>query len=478
MMWLHLAIPGPIPSGADGGNWLALAQGYLGVDAMASDVVYPPVFPGLLALSLSWLGSVPALVVNALIAKISLVLTIYLCTRPIGRSFAAVAALLCGVAGLQLEAFAWGGYPQLLGTTFGLLTTYWMLRWMVAQTKRHVTLVILFATLTFATHTLVAGLLLVAVPIALFHWLLVTDADRAGWIRGIGLASLVMVPGGLFVVLSRVAASGSQVTAVLNPYDVDLAESLRLATRDAVVPWVLIVLLAIAGLFTRSLDRDRAVTVAVGSGWFVAGFGFFFVTGAPRGLMLSQIGAVLLASFAVSRLFGRLRQQRSTRRHRVAFAVSVIMVVSMISAILAGGLGSYTAATTWYRVANDGVLADIDWIRDNTTAKHLMITSSGPNGNPLGWWVQGYGQRQTYTGIDPRALSFPDEREQAEVARQVFDLSSEADEVRSLLAEHGIDYLVVDRRGPEGIWLNGSVAQSLETVYESPQVAVLRTAPG
>ena len=44
---LHISIPGSIPSGADGGNWLAIARGLLGEDVMASDVAYPRIFPAL-----------------------------------------------------------------------------------------------------------------------------------------------------------------------------------------------------------------------------------------------------------------------------------------------------------------------------------------------------------------------------------------------------------------------------------------------
>ena len=107
----------------------------------------------------------------------------------------------------------------------------------------------------------------------------------------------------------------------------------------------------------------------------------------------------------------------------------------------------------------------------------LVVASSGPNGNPLGWWVQGYGQRRSYTGIDVRALSFPDEREQAEIANEIFAPSTGAAAAHSLIRENGIDFLVVDRRGADASWLGGNVATTFERLYESPAVAILMADP-
>ena len=149
----------------------------------------------------------------------------------------------------------------------------------------------------------------------------------------------------------------------------------------------------------------------------------------------------------------------------------------MVSAIVAGGLVAYEAATEWYRVADDEVLEALDWLAESSDPNALVVASSGPNGNPLGWWVQGYGERRTYTGIDVRALSFPDEREQAEIANEIFAPSTGAAAAHSLIRENGIDFLIVDRRGADAAWLGGNVAATFERLYESPAVAILMAEP-
>jgi len=474
---LHISIPGSIPSGADGGNWLAIARGYSGEDVMAADVGYPPVFPALLALGLPVFGAIPALVVMALTAKALLVSAVYICCRSLGRWYAAGAAVCCGVAGAQLEAYAWGGYPQLMGTAFALLTVFFAIRWLRLDRLRILIICLAFGVLTFASHALVGGLLLVALPLAAAHWVLNARRNRREILRVVAVLLALLVPGGLFVVLSRIAGSEAGVSAVLNPYDVSRLESIELAIRDAVIPWVLVTVLGIIGLAIRGVRGERETTLTVGSSWTVAGLTFFAVTGEARGLLLTQLGLVILASLTVRWMvekFGRRDSEDSKERvHRWAFPVLATFLISMISAIVAGGLVAYSAATDWYRVADVEVLEALDWLRENSAPDDLMAASSGPNGNPLGWWVQGYGKRRTYTGIDVRALSFPDERSQAEITNEIFAPSTGAADAHALVRDNGIDFLIVDRRGPDAAWLGGNVAATFDWLYESPTVAIL-----
>jgi hypothetical protein len=474
---IHLSIPGRIPSGADGGNWLAIARGLTGEDVMASKVAYPPVFPALLALAVPLLGAIPALVVTALLAKALLVVAVYICCRPLGRWYATGAAVCCGVAGAQLEAYAWGGYPQLMGTAFALLTVYFAIRWLSLDRFWILIVALVFGALTIATHALIGGLLLVALPLAVLHWALNARRNRREILRAFAVVLAVLVPGGLFVVLSRIAGAEAGVTAVLNPYDVPRLESIELAIRDAVVPWVLVAVLGIVALAIRGVKEGRQATLTVGSSWTVAGLTFFLVTGEARGLLLTQVGLIILASLTVQWLVdkvGRRDPENGKRINRWAFPVIATLLISMASAILAGGLVAYVAATDWYRVADDEVLEALDWLGENSAPQDLMAASAGPNGNPLGWWVQGYGKRRTYTGIDVRALSFPDERNQAEIANEIFAPSTGAAEAHALVSENGIDFLIVDRRGPDAAWLGGNVAATFDRLYESPTVAILK----
>lgn len=470
---LHTMMPGPIPSGSDGGNWLAVARGYLGESVMSADVGYPPAFPLLLSLLLLVAPPITALVISALIGKSLLVIAVFVCCRPLGRPYALAAAACAGVAGAQLEAFAWGGYPQLMGTAFGLLSVFNAIRWLEQRERRSLAFALGLGILTFATHELVSGLILLAVPVAILHWLLSSMASRADWLRAIILACAFLVPGGIQVVLSMVANADSGVVAVLNPYGVSRLESIGQITRDAALPWILVGALGIAAFALRE-SGHRVASLTVGSSWSVAGLAFFLVTAESRGLLLTQVGAIILASVVVRRMFERIgRRQTDQPGSRIAFRFGVILVISMLSGISAGGLVAYSAAISWYGVANQEVLRSLDWLYANSKPDDVVIASAGPNGNPTGWWIEGYGERRTYTGVDVRSLSFPEERAQAETANLIFTGEASGAETRSLLEAHGLDYLVVDRRGPNSGWLSGNVASGFQRVYDSPTIVVL-----
>ena len=96
---------------------------------------------------------------------------------------------------------------------------------------------------------------------------------------------------------------------------------------------------------------------------------------------------------------------------------------------------------------------------------------------PIGWWVEGYAERPTYSAHDEKFLAFPDERSQAETADRLFSgiLSYEA--MSRELLELGAQFLVVDRRGPHSSWLDSEYAQSLAVVHDDSNLVVLEAQP-
>src|ERR1700704_5399142 len=58
--WLLARLPYPV-SGSDGGNWLALAGGFMGIPANAASTVYPPGFLLLLVLVRAFAPPIEAL---------------------------------------------------------------------------------------------------------------------------------------------------------------------------------------------------------------------------------------------------------------------------------------------------------------------------------------------------------------------------------------------------------------------------------
>ena len=118
-----------VPTGADPGNWLAIANERLGRDVMAADVTYLPMFPAMLASLLSTVGTDSRLCDSG---------------HPDDQCPGGGGLRMCQARWTWLcpggrrssrrrresgEAYAWGAYPQLLATSFGLLATFLLLRY-------------------------------------------------------------------------------------------------------------------------------------------------------------------------------------------------------------------------------------------------------------------------------------------------------------------------------------------------------------
>ena len=480
---LHLGIPGLVPSGGDGGNWLALANEVRGLDVMSADVSYPPLFPALLALRLQ-LNTPPivALLLMALVAKTSLVVAVYINVRTLSRTYAMVAATLVATAAAQMEAYAWGGYPQLLGMAFGLLAVFLILRYLNTQERSHLWIGLIFVAATLATHVLIGSLLGVVIGIAVLHWLYIVDPRRRDWVRGLKVGAVVAGSTALGGLALFFLVRGTGTEATLNPHALSRWEGLSHVFRDAPLPWAVIGVAAVVVLFFRYWPEHIAATLAVGSAWAVTSAAFFLITGEQRGLLILQVGLILLATlgFGAARMFVAGPEKRRysvgeprTVRHRLLLVASI----SMFFAIVVAGLGAYAGAVDWYRVVDRAEIAALDHLNQEAQFADVVVAARGHNGNPAGWWVEGYAELPTWTGVDVRFLAFPDEREQAEIVNSIFGGGLSDDETIVMLREIGVDYLVVDRRGPDAVWLDSGLARSLPVLDDTSNLVILEVPP-
>jgi hypothetical protein len=127
--------------------------------------------------------------------------------------------------------------------------------------------------------------------------------------------------------------------------------------------------------------------------------------------------------------------------------------VALLGSIVLTGLHRYDGAADWYRVAGQRQLVALNTLSEVAEPGDLAVASRGPNGNPVGWWVEGYAGIPTYTNIDTAFLAFPEEREQAHFAAELF--SSPPEEAAAMMGEIGARFLILDRRGPDAGWLGG-----------------------
>jgi hypothetical protein len=446
-------------------------------DVLAAGVTYPPVLPLTLAGLLILLEPLTGVVVVALVAKAALVVVTYTCARPMGRLYGAFAAVLVGLAGAQLEAYSWGAYPQLLGTAFGITAVSFAVRYALSGDKRHLWLAGLLTALTYLTHTLIGGLLVCAIPVAVFHGLYMTR-PAANWRRGVWTVAFLILPGALLFAYQMLTNPREGIQPVLNPLSLDWMESVAQTVSEAPIPWWLVACVGLGAVFMRGWDVGRTITLATAGSWIVAGLLFFAVIGEPRALLLAQLGFVFLALLSFQRFLGWLRSARLDRGwNRAAPAAAklvIILGIATVSAIAVGSIDRYDNTTEWYRVVDRAEIQALDVLASEAAPGDLVVASRGNHGNQIGWWVQGYAGVRAYTGVDVRYLTFHEEREEARIANEFFEESSQfADSIKTLQMI-GADFVVVDKRGVDAPWLGTPAAAEFEMIHESRNLVVLR----
>ena len=469
---LHVAIPGVVPSGADPGGWLAMAKERFGVEVLAAtDATYLPGFPVLLGSILAVTNSLSAITAAGVISKVALVLAVYIAVRPVGLGYAAAAAVMVGMSGAYGEMYAWGGFPQQLGTALGVVATFYLIRYVQSRNVWHLSVSAVAVALTLFTHNLVGGLLVGALLLAVVHWLYLTRADRKTWTSGLLDAATLVLPAGAFVGVALVLGRGAGVQPSLNPNELTWGQSIEHMIGEAPIPWLVLTAIALALGMSRKWSGPNALTVAVGGSWLVASLAFFLVVGEPRALLLTQMGLVMIAISGFAELLRKASDRNTYARDSLAVLGTVLFF-----AVVASGYTDYDAATDWYRVVDHQEIAALDQLADASSPGDLVVASVGQHGFQMGWWVQGYAERPAYPGGSINFLASPQERDQGAKANRVFQ--AHPSEVASLLDQMGARFVVVDRRGPTAIWLESDFARSLEVIDDTSNLVILALPDG
>jgi hypothetical protein len=436
-------------------------------------VSYPPVFPSLLAVLLLVLEPIPALVVGSLLVRFVAVLAVYLVMKDSGRLVAVLTAVLTALTAFQLEAFAWGAYPQILGMSLGLLASYYTIRFCAHRAWRDAIAAVLLVVGTISTHTLIAGALVPALAISCLYGIWISPRVRENWRGSILFVALLMLVSGLSLASGVVGGEGR---AVMNPAGLTLEQGLRLALGESPLPWIVVLGIGIACLLHARWPGDEFLSVSVGLGWFVVGAGLFAVTGERRSLLLAQVGVLLLAATELSRWwrgFASDREPRRRGRRRLRVPL-LIFTAALVGAIAVPGVAQYRRATDFYRIIDVEEVKALEFLRDTVDEGEVVMASEGRNSMPIGWWVEGIANTPTISGHDPRFLTFPAEIVEAERAEAFFGGDLEAEEAIDLLDSVDAKYLVVDRRGPASGWMFRADRPTFDVIYDSSTLVILK----
>ena len=460
---LHLSVAGTVPSGGDPGNWLAMAHQRLGFDVLTEGVTYPPVFPLLLSVLVAGTDHIPAVVVASLVARSAAVLSVYLILRSTSRVAALLAAGVSGIAAFQLEAYAWGAYPQILGAGLALIATHFLLRFIKHLQRRDVLVGLIASAGVVLTHTLVAALFVVVLPLACIHASWVSEDVRRHWRQ----ALYVIVPTLTFFGIYFVTNAVGDGRALLNPTSLSLVEGIRLSVGESPISWLLITLVAATALLYRQWDDDAFLAVSLGFAWSLAGSGLFLVTAERRCLLQAQVGVLILATTAVVRLLRRLR------RRQAASAFVWVVTVAVLGSVAIPGVAAYATATAFYRIVEPSEILALEAMEAASNVGDIVLASRGRNTIPIGWWSEGAARLPTLSGHDTRYLSFPAEIEEAEAASRFFQGGMDPEDSLEYLDELDVRFVLVDKRGPDSDWITSNNVARYRVIYDSPTLLVL-----
>ncbi|MGH8546529.1 MAG: hypothetical protein ACREX3_23520, partial [Gammaproteobacteria bacterium] len=182
----------------------------------------------------------------------------------------------------------------------------------------------------------------------------------------------------------------------------------------------------------------------------------------PRVLIQAQVALLPVAVLVVWQWWGA-RVDKSGAKRPATLGMG-FLGVALFGSLVLTGLHRYDLAADWYRVVGQSQLEALSNLRDISEPGDLAVASRGPNGNPIGWWVQGYAGIPTYTNIDTAFLAFPDERAQAEVAAELF--ASPPEQAAPILDDIGARFLILDRRGPDVGWVAQGEPSGLEPLSD------------
>ncbi len=439
------------PPGADPGNWLAFTHELFGSPVKAAASVYFPVVPVLLKALLTFLPALVATKVLGVAVSVIMGIPFYLILRR-GCSplFSAALTLAFLLTGYQEEVFIFGGYPQLLATTFLLLTVYWLMDGLISGGRRPLLLAAASTALVAGTHHFT---LVVMAPTLLVLGVALFIQERPGirpllrnagvWALGAAVFTLPFLPWYVdFLALMEGNPTNPGNFSVLDMGSV--TSYVFLENRPL---WL--ALLVIAGALTlmpffgEKAGRIRPAALAILAGPFLG----FVLTSEVRTFQLIEAGVVLSLALPVAAVEQHLSGTRVRVTVQQVERLSLgLAVAALLTVIASSGHDRLTNQRAVYQIVDGPALEALDWLRERTPPGARVVANESIGRVSYAWWVEGYAERPTYSLIEPDYLSFTEEKEQSNLASRLLDEETPPSEVEDILQQTGIEYIFLDKR--------------------------------
>ncbi len=462
------------PPGSDGGQWLAFGHQILtGEDIKAGLDRYPPVIPFVVGVLERIVGAMLSLKLVGFASSLVVAVPLYYLFRQILPWRLAVGlAVLPTLSPYHAEVLSFGGYPQLAGTGFLLLTLAALSHGIEHRNNRWLLIAGILTGITVATHAMAVVGLVIAVPVVVILAQLRVYGSDGGrqqhnlkplvwWIvPGILLAlPMVLVYWSYFLDASQTPSGTPALTygKLFDFFDTGWRwESIFWLAGGAVS----------VGVFVAQIKRRGSVfeiAVALSLLAIVGILGLLEL----RFLEHMEVALVLWVGIAGSWAYNRWSSDQSALRTLALFGAFMAVLL-----MLALGHRRTLIAGDWYRVLDHQVTSGLDWLRVNGDQNARVASSPAVRGHNFGWWIEGYTHIQAYTATE-EFLIFEEEKRQGKQAKRLLDAAITVLEVEAIVAQENIQYVFLDKEivpvPPPGLLLAG-----FTTAYENDRVRVLR----
>ncbi len=452
---------GDLPTGPDGGTWLAIGRGMLGGPGRDTPGAYAPLVPLATATLANLVGPVDSVRIVGFVAwGVLLAATGFVASRRAGPVVVAAVVVAVGGASTVSEPLFFGGYPQLLAMAAMLMGLWALARWLSSARSWAIAAGSVMLAVAAASHHVYGALAMAGVVAVALLWV-VAHRPTVTVIK----ARLPLVVGALVVNAAVLAPTLLAFRAAGYEPPLDAArfgpiDAWRYAAREAILPWTLVVMVGIAGVVAT---RRRATPE------WLAATGLLLVAG-PAMVVSAEprlVSAVLIASILGVVMVVPTRPP--------AWCLGTLAAVALALATV--GDNAARAYGTFYRVLDQSLIGAATFV-EATEPDGLVAVHADRRGWPVGWWYEGLTEQRIAVGSDPRWLGFPNERQQAELVANLFAPGRSGDELRQMADAAGVELLVTGKWDWIGWdrWLS-ETDPAVVVAYDDDETIVLRILP-
>jgi hypothetical protein len=437
------------PPGSDGGQWLAFGhQITTGEHVKAGFQTYPPLLPLIVGLTAKVTGPLVAVKGWGILASVSISIPMYLLLRTTTKPiFATILAPIAAVAPYQSEVLGFGGYPQLIGTGFLLLSLYCLMKGIETGVVRWFIAGSVTAAATVASNILPTIELAIAAVLILAGWTLINwqKTHKVDWVRlrraaiWWGLVAVLLCLPVAHVYYTYVTTAED---SVANAHGLTLAQVLSwlyTSWRWECLWWLCIGTISLPVALWKAVRGQNLLAVVALALVATGGIGLI-VMRELRFISLIEIG--ILLSFGI--MPASLPHMLRTRR-QVAAGLAVLAMTTIVLATGFVGHRRWEIAFGWYRVVDEPMLSGLKWLAAHKIPNSTVIASGAPRGHNYGWWIEGYAHLPTYAASDPSIFFNKEERRQVSLAEHFLDPTTPPQEARMLAEQENIRFVFANR---------------------------------